>query len=72
MQAGPNIKETGRLAESVSIPIIASGGVSGIDDIKQLLPLNSSGVIGVIVGRALYSGALDLKESLKLVKNILP
>ncbi len=68
MQTGTNIKETERLAESVSIPIIASGGVSNIDDIKQLLSLKSSGVIGVIVGRALYSGTLNLKESLKLVE----
>lgn len=72
MQTGTNIKETERLAKSVSIPIIASGGVSTIDDIKQLLPLKSSGVIGVIVGRALYSGTLNLKESLKLVERPSP
>lgn len=66
MQTGPNIKETELLAKSVSIPIIASGGVSSIDDIKQLLPLKSSGIIGVIVGRALYSGTLNLKESIQL------
>jgi len=68
MKTGPNIREIKRLAESVSsIPIIASGGVSSIDDIKQLLPLKSSDLIGVIIGRALYSEALNLRESLKLV-----
>lgn len=72
MQTGPNIQETRRLAESVSIPIIASGGVSGVDDLKQLLSVRSSGIIGVIIGRALYSGTLDLKESLKLSKTIVP
>jgi phosphoribosylformimino-5-aminoimidazole carboxamide ribotide isomerase len=68
MQTGPNITETERLAEAVSIPVIASGGVSSIDDIKRLLYLKSSGVIGVIIGRALYSGAINLKESIDLVK----
>ena len=68
MQAGPNIKETERLAKAVSIPVIASGGVSGMDDIKRLVYLKSSGVIGVIIGRALYSGAIKLKEAIELVK----
>ncbi|MBU4186310.1 MAG: 1-(5-phosphoribosyl)-5-[(5-phosphoribosylamino)methylideneamino] imidazole-4-carboxamide isomerase [Proteobacteria bacterium] len=67
IKTGPNIREIKRLAESVSIPIIASGGVSSIDDIKQLLTLKSSDIIGVIIGRALYSDALNLRESLKLV-----
>ncbi len=66
MQTGPSIDQTRRLAESVSIPIIASGGVSNIDDIKSLLPLEAVGVQGVITGRALYSGALDLKEALRV------
>ena len=66
MQTGPSNDQTRRLAESVSIPIIASGGVSNIDDIKSLLPLEAVGVQGVITGRALYSGALDLKEALSV------
>ncbi len=66
MQTGPSIDQTRRLAESVSIPIIASGGVSNIDDIKSLLPLEAVGVQGVITGRALYSGALDLKKALRV------
>jgi phosphoribosylformimino-5-aminoimidazole carboxamide ribotide isomerase len=64
MQTGPNLDATLRLAEAVSIPIVASGGVSSIEDIKNLMPLESAGVAGVIVGKALYSGQLDLKEAL--------
>lgn len=67
MQTGPNIEETKRLAESVSIPVVASGGVSTIDDIKNLIPLEISGVTGVITGRALYEGTLNLKEAISMV-----
>lgn len=69
MQTGPNIVETRRLAEAVSIPVIASGGVSTIEDIKNLLPLEEAGVIGVITGRALYSGTLNLKEAIEVSKS---
>ncbi|OEU65667.1 MAG: 1-(5-phosphoribosyl)-5-[(5-phosphoribosylamino)methylideneamino]imidazole-4-carboxamide isomerase [Desulfobacterales bacterium PC51MH44] len=68
MQTGPNIDETRRLAEAVSIPVVASGGVSTIDDIKNLMPLKAVGVVGVITGRALYSGSLNLKEALEVAK----
>jgi phosphoribosylformimino-5-aminoimidazole carboxamide ribotide isomerase len=66
MQTGPNIEETKRLAESVSIPVIASGGVSTIDDIKNLIEIEKSGVTGVITGRALYEGTLSLREAIQL------
>ena len=66
MQTGPNIEATLRLAEAVTIPVVASGGVSSIEDIKKLLPLERAGVAGVIIGRALYSGQLDLKAALDL------
>jgi phosphoribosylformimino-5-aminoimidazole carboxamide ribotide isomerase len=69
MQTGPNIEETRRIAEDISIPVIASGGVSTIDDIKNLLPLNAMGITGIIIGKALYSGSLDLKEAIALAKN---
>ena len=68
MQTGPNIGETRRMAESVSIPIVASGGVSTLDDIRNLLPLQSAGVVGVITGKALYSGTLDLKEAISVAR----
>ena len=69
MMQGVNIEATRELALSVDIPIIASGGVSSIDDIKSLLPTEKDGVEGVITGRAIYSGSLDLKEAVELAKN---
>ena len=66
MQVGPNIEETRRLAEAIRIPVVASGGVSTIKDIQNLLPLAASGVTGVITGKALYSGTLDFKEALAI------
>ena len=65
---GPNIESTAALANAVSIPVIASGGVSSIADLQALkacgAPLN-----GAISGRALYDGALDLKEALEALKD---
>ncbi len=69
MQTGPNLQETERLAEAVDIPIVASGGVSSIQDIKNLLPLEKKGVVGVITGRALYENSLDLQEAIKISKS---
>jgi phosphoribosylformimino-5-aminoimidazole carboxamide ribotide isomerase len=66
MQSGPNVKETKKLAESVSTPIIASGGVNDIDDIKALAGIEEAGVVGVITGRALYEGTLVLKDALEV------
>jgi phosphoribosylformimino-5-aminoimidazole carboxamide ribotide isomerase len=66
MQTGPNIEETRKLAESTTIPVVASGGVSSIRDVRNLLPLADIGVVGVITGRALYEGTLDLKEAIAL------
>lgn len=68
MQTGPNIEETAALACAVSIPIVASGGVSTLQDIKNLLEIESKGVIGVITGKALYEGSLDLKEAIRISK----
>jgi phosphoribosylformimino-5-aminoimidazole carboxamide ribotide isomerase len=69
MQTGPNISETQRLAEAICIPVVASGGVATIDDIKNLLPLEKVGVTGVITGKALYTGMLDFRQALSLVKS---
>ena len=64
---GPNVEATAALANAVSIPVIASGGVSSLDDLRALkacgAPLN-----GVISGRALYDGAIDLAEALDLLR----
>lgn len=70
MQTGPNIKETMIIAQTVSIPVVASGGVSTIEDIKKLIQLKKFGVTGIITGKALYSGNLNLKEAIKLTKEI--
>jgi phosphoribosylformimino-5-aminoimidazole carboxamide ribotide isomerase len=59
---GVNIEETRKLARTVKIPIIASGGVATLDDIRRLLPLREDGVEGVIVGRALYAGTVGFRE----------
>jgi len=68
MQTGPNIEATAELAQAVSIPIVASGGVSTIQDIKNLLEIEDKGVTGIITGRALYEGTLDLKEAIRISK----
>jgi phosphoribosylformimino-5-aminoimidazole carboxamide ribotide isomerase len=60
---GVNLDETLKIARAVSIPIIASGGVATLDDIRKLLPLEKEGVEGVVVGRALYSGSFKFKEA---------
>ena len=68
MLVGPNIESTAQLAKAVTIPIIASGGVSCIEDIKRLLEIESFGVKGVIIGRALYTGDIDLRECIELAE----
>ena len=68
MLMGPNFEAIRELAESVSIPVIASGGVSSLEDIRRLMALDPAGVTGVVVGKALYSGAVRLSEAVKLVK----
>ncbi len=65
METGVNIEATEALAKAVGVPVIASGGVSGLLDIEQLMAIESSGILGVIVGRALYTGALSLQEAIK-------
>lgn len=66
MQTGPNIERTRALAQAVRIPVIASGGVNDINDIKRLIEIEQDGVAGVITGKALYEGSLNLKEALAL------
>jgi phosphoribosylformimino-5-aminoimidazole carboxamide ribotide isomerase len=68
MGTGLNFESTKKLTRSTSIPVIASGGVSRIEDIEHLLELEPVGVIGVIVGRALYTGQLDLGEAIRISK----
>ena len=68
MLQGPNLEATKALAEAVSIPIIASGGVSSLNDIENLMAIESSGVSGVITGKAVYTGAIHLSEAIALTK----
>ena len=65
---GPNLEATKKLAETTGLKVIASGGVSSLEDLQQLKELESSGVEGIIMGKALYSGAVDLKDALQLME----
>jgi len=64
--AGPNIEETVKFAEEISTPVIASGGISSLDDIKNYKAVENSGIEGIIIGRALYDGAVKAEEVLKI------
>jgi phosphoribosylformimino-5-aminoimidazole carboxamide ribotide isomerase len=66
---GPNREALRELAEAIAIPVIASGGVSSITDLLNLLALEPIGVSGAIVGRALYTGDIVLKEAIRAVGN---
>lgn len=68
MMQGPNIAATRDLAEAISIPVIASGGVSSLKDIENLMAIETSGVAGVITGKAIYTGAIDLAEAVALTR----
>lgn len=67
MQTGPNLEATAELAARVEIPIIASGGFAGMQDIRNLLRYRERGIEGAILGRSIYTGAIDLREALTLV-----
>lgn len=66
MLTGPNIEATKSLVEAVKVPVIASGGVSSLEDIKKLAKIPK--LWGVITGKAIYSGAINLKEAIEVVK----
>jgi phosphoribosylformimino-5-aminoimidazole carboxamide ribotide isomerase len=68
MLKGPNLDAIRELARSIEIPIIASGGISSLEDVRLLLALESSGVAGVIIGKALDTGAVKLSEALSLTR----
>ena len=65
---GPNIAETAALANAVSIPVIASGGLASLDDVRRLLQPDCAILEGAISGRALYDGRLDGREALALIR----
>ncbi|MBI4686164.1 MAG: 1-(5-phosphoribosyl)-5-[(5-phosphoribosylamino)methylideneamino]imidazole-4-carboxamide isomerase [Nitrospirae bacterium] len=68
MLSGPNIQAMKEMVEVVNIPVIASGGVSSIDDIKKLKTIKN--LWGVITGKAIYSGALDLREAIRISQSV--
>ncbi len=69
MLQGLNLDSTIALADSVSIPVIASGGLASLDDIKKLVEPRAKKLEGAIAGRALYDGRLDAKAALELLKS---
>ena len=70
MLTGVNIKATVALAHELSVPVIASGGVSSLDDIKALCKVAHEGITGVITGRAVYEGKLDFAKAQKLADEL--
>lgn len=72
MMKGLNVESTVRLAEAIHIPVIASGGVTSLDDIQALCDTDEEGIEGVIMGRALYEGTIDLTEAQQLVDRCHP
>ncbi len=67
MMQGLNVEATAKLAGEISIPVIASGGISTLEDIRALLAVADEGISGVIIGRALYEGTVDLAAAQTLV-----
>ena len=68
MLSGVNVEATAALARACGVPIIASGGVASIEDIRRVKVVEADGVQGCIIGKAIYTGAVDLKEALALAK----
>jgi phosphoribosylformimino-5-aminoimidazole carboxamide ribotide isomerase len=70
MLQGLNLDATIALADAVSIPVIASGGLGSMDDVRALLAPRAKRLAGAIAGRALYDGRLDPAEALKLIREV--
>jgi len=70
MMTGVNVDSTVSLAQSITIPVIASGGITNMEDIRALCAVSDEGIMGAITGRALYEGALDLAAAQKLADEL--
>jgi phosphoribosylformimino-5-aminoimidazole carboxamide ribotide isomerase len=70
MMGGVNVEATVKLADAISIPVIASGGITNLDDIRQLCQVADSGISGAITGRAIYEGTLDFAAAQKLADEL--
>jgi len=69
MMSGVNVEATVRLARAIRIPVIASGGITNMDDIKALGAAAGDGIMGAITGRAIYEGTLDFEAAEKLAES---
>jgi phosphoribosylformimino-5-aminoimidazole carboxamide ribotide isomerase len=70
MLSGLTMEATLQLARSLSVPVIASGGITNLDDVRALCALEQEGIVGAITGRAIYQGTLDFAEAQKLADQI--
>lgn len=70
MMGGVNVESTVKLAQAVNIPIIASGGITNLDDVRELCGVESEGIMGAITGRAIYEGTLDFAAGQKLADEL--
>ena len=66
MMQGVNVEATVKLAQAINIPVIASGGITNLDDVRALCEVEGEGIMGAITGRAIYEGTLDFVEGQKL------
>ncbi len=70
MLSGPNVEATRALAERISVPVVASGGITGLEDVRALAEIAASGILGAITGRAIYEGTLDFAAGQALADRI--
>lgn len=70
MMTGVNVESTVKLAQAITIPVIASGGITNMDDIRALCEVEDEGIMGAITGRAIYEGTLDFAEGQALADEL--
>ncbi len=70
MMSGVNIEATVKLARALTIPVIASGGITNLEDVRRLCAVADEGIIGAITGRAIYEGTLDFAEAQRLADEL--
>lgn len=72
MMSGVNIEATVRLAQAIHIPVIASGGITNLEDIRSLCQVAEEGIVGAITGRAIYEGTMDFAQGQELADELCP